>query len=122
MRDHFAQNFESFPGKIVPDRCKSSRMTTGPRQTGDQTSPDWVARCRKYDGDRTCRLLQCHDGRSPRRDDDVDLELGEFGCEFVEALGMSLHPAILDCYRAPFNPTEFTQPNHKRIDPFGSGR
>src|SRR4051794_32615335 len=97
-------------------------MTPWPRQTGDQTGADRIARCRKYDGNDVRRLLQRHDGRSPRRDDDVDVELDELGCDFSKAFGMSLYPAILDRYGASLNPTEFAQSSRKCIDPFASGR
>src|SRR5262249_24178140 len=58
------------------------------------------------------RLLRRGD-RASRRDDDIDLQPDEFGCNLGIALVASLRPAILDCDGATFDPAELAQPLHK---------
>src|SRR6516164_6775843 len=36
MRDHFAQKLQPLAGEIISDCGKTGRMTSGPRQTGNQ--------------------------------------------------------------------------------------
>ena len=122
MRDHFAQKLQPLAGEIISDCGKTGRMTSGPRQTGNQAGADGIAGRCKDDGNRLRRLLQCLDGRGARRDDDVHVELCELGRDFGKALGMSLYPAIFDRDRASFDPTELTQSLHEGIGPFACRR
>ena len=56
------------------------------------------------------------------RDDDIDLEAHEFGCDLGVALGAALRPSILDRDRAALDPAAFAQPLHEGTDPMAVER
>src|SRR5215469_5357990 len=56
MRDHFAQKLQPLAGEIISDCGKTGRMTSGPRQTGNQAGADGIAGRCKDDGNRLRRL------------------------------------------------------------------
>jgi hypothetical protein len=56
------------------------------------------------------------------RDNDINLEPDDLGCDLGKALGVSLGPPILDCDRATLDPAEFTQPPHECVDPCALAR
>jgi len=62
-----------------------------PREAGGNRVP----RRREDDRDNRCRL-PCCEHRASQRDDDIDLETNELGCNLGEAFGASFRPAILD--------------------------
>jgi hypothetical protein len=47
------------------------------------------------------------------RENDIDFQPDELGCELGEALAASLRPAIFDRDGASFDPAEFAQSLHK---------
>src|SRR5215471_5489253 len=47
------------------------------------------------------------------RENDIDFQPDELGCELGEAFAASLRPAIFDRDGASFDPAEFAQPLHK---------
>ena len=53
------------------------------------------------------------DGGVASRDNDIDLESDELGCDFRVALIAALCPAILNRDGATIDPAEFAQPLHK---------
>jgi hypothetical protein len=48
--------------------------------------------------------------------------LDELSCDFGDALGTSLRPAILDRDGATLDPADFAQSRHKRISPWTPAR
>jgi hypothetical protein len=62
--------------------------------------------------------LLCREGwRGCRRDNDIDLELNEFGCDFGDTFAASFRPSNLDRNRSSLDPSKFTQARHKGIKP-----
>jgi hypothetical protein len=58
--------------------------------------------------------LLCREGwRGCRRDNDIDLELNEFGCDFGDTFAASFRPSNLDRNRSSLDPSKFTQARHK---------
>src|SRR5215471_2131432 len=47
------------------------------------------------------------------RENDIDFQPDELGCELGEAFAASLRPAVFDRDGASFDPAEFAQPLHK---------
>ena len=76
--------------------------------------------CRRKQGQRQYhqRLVHCREGwRGCPRDNDIDLELNEFGCDFGDTFGASFPPSNLDRNRSSLDPSKFTQARHKGIKP-----
>src|SRR5262245_5501159 len=63
-----------------------------------------------------------YNGRSSRRDDDIDLAPGKLGRDLRKPLLASLGPAVLDRDTTTVDPTKFAQSPHKLGHPFASGR
>src|SRR5262249_16615612 len=57
----------------------------------------------------------------PRRDNDINLALDQFGRDLGGALGATLRPAILDRDSTTLDPAEFAQPLHEGGDPLALG-
>src|SRR5262245_16233641 len=51
------------------------------------------------------------------RENDINFQPDELGCELGEAFAASLRPAIFDRDGASFDPAEFAQPLHKSSGP-----
>src|SRR5262249_39618752 len=92
---------------------QASDVATGTRQTGDEAGGNRVRRHGKYDRDVRCRLLCGNDGSGSGRDDDIDVEPDQLGCDLGEALSASSCPAIFDRDRAALDPPELAQPLRK---------
>src|SRR5262245_17208643 len=71
-------------------------MATGSRQTRDEPGADRIAGRCEHDGDRRCRLLCCERRWGVVCENESDLSLDEFGCDFAEPLSVSLAPAIVN--------------------------
>src|SRR6516164_339973 len=56
------------------------------------------------------------------RENDIDFQSNELGCELGEAFAASLRPAIFDRDGATFDPTEFAQSLHKGSGPLALRR
>src|SRR5262249_47628438 len=62
-----------------------------------------------------------HNYGGPRRDNDINLALDQFGRDLGGALGATLRPAILDRDSTTLDPAEFAQPLHEGGDPLALG-
>src|SRR5262249_1438610 len=87
------------------------------RQCPHGTAANWVRRYGEDDWNDRCRLL-CREDCTSHRDNDIDLEPDELGCDIGEALAAPLRPAIFDHDRAALDPPEFAQPLHKGGGPW----
>jgi hypothetical protein len=99
-------------GKIGLLKGQTGYVAARPRQGRDQAGADRIGSPRKHDWDGRGRLLYRGDSE-PRRDNDIDLEPDQLGCNLGEALAAALRPANFDCDSATLDPVEFAQPLHK---------
>src|SRR5262249_35566892 len=88
------QDLESLPGSVRRLDGYSRDVAAGPGQAGDDAGAYRIARRREHDRDRRGGLLCCEGGRRVVRDDNINLEPGEFVRELSKALAASLALAI----------------------------
>src|SRR5262249_19834592 len=116
----FAQEFEPLGSSIGRLTRQSGDVAAWSRQTGDDAGADRIPRGRNHNRDHRCCLLRREDCWGTLRDNDIDLELDELGCDLGGALLASPRPRIPHCNGATFDPPELTQPLHKSSEPFAS--
>src|SRR5262249_2312440 len=75
-----------------------------------------ASRC-EHDGNCRCRLLCCEGRWGVVCENESDLSLDEFGCDFAKPLGVSLAPAIVDNDIAALAPSKLLQPFEERSRP-----
>src|SRR5262249_38499999 len=97
-----------------------SHVAPRPRQTCNQTGAERVA-CHEHDWDNRCCLL-CRNHCGSQRDDNIDFEPHEFGCDLSDALRACLRPSNLDRDVAALDPTEFSQPLYECSTPLALDR
>src|SRR5262249_56215405 len=71
----------------------------------------------KDNRDGLCRLSHCGYGPGSRGNDNAGLESDELCRDLSEPLGPTFRPTRFDCDRTTFNPTEFTEPLDKSVNP-----
>src|SRR5262249_33889253 len=74
------------------------------------------------DGNCRCRLLCCEGRWGVVCENESDLSLDEFGCDFAEPLSVSLAPAIVDNDIAALAPPKLSQPFEERSRPLALRR
>src|SRR5262245_3791857 len=117
MGDNIAQEFDSLGSEIWCQGRQAGHVTARPRKTRDDTRADRIPYHRKDDRDEQCCLL-CQDGCwGSVRENNIDLEPDEVGCDLGVALATSLGPAILDRDIATLRPAEYAQSLHKSGSP-----
>src|SRR5262245_13796738 len=106
MGNNLEQYFEAFASKIGALDRQSSDVAAWSRKTGDEAGAYRVVRHREHDRDDRCRPL-CNDGSCGwRRNNDIDLEPDELGCNLGKALVAAVCPAILNRDGAILDPTK----------------
>ena len=94
--DDLAQEFESLASSIGCLARQAGDVAARSRQTCHDAAANWIARRREHDWDHGCRLLCCEGRWSVMRENHIDLEPDELGCDLGKAFAASLGPAILD--------------------------
>jgi hypothetical protein len=114
----FTQELDAFTGDICRLKRQPGDVPAWSCQTCDQAHADWVVHQREYNRDYRRRLF-CGERRVSTSDNDVHLELGEFGCHLGQALCATVSPTVLDRDGAPVDPAEFVQTLQKSSSPRG---
>ncbi len=94
-RQHVADEFKAFfrePGRTG----QPSDVAARPRQAGNETGSNWIARPRHDDWNLCRRMPRRGDGRRQRRDDDIDLEKNQFVSQPAQALRLAIGGAELE--------------------------
>src|SRR6516225_6970794 len=117
MGKSVAQDFETLGAKISGLVGQPRGIAAGPREGSNEAGTNRIARHRKHNWDSRSRLLRSERRFVSARENEIDLKADEFSRDLGEALRNSLCRAILDGYGTPFDPAEFAQTAHKRLDP-----
>jgi hypothetical protein len=84
-------------------------VPAGARETGDEALADRISSRCEDDWDRSGCVLGRLDGRRSESDDNIDLDLDQFGRSLLESLGIASAKSALDREIPPLNPTEVAQ-------------
>src|SRR5262249_42036587 len=90
------EDFKPLTGSVGRPARQSGDIATRSRQTRDDPGADRIAGRCEHDGDRRCRLFSCERRWGVVCENESDLALDEFGCDFTEPLSVCLAPAIVD--------------------------
>jgi hypothetical protein len=121
IRDHCAQQFNSFAGKFDRLNRKTGDVATRFCQRSDHATAQRVHSYCEHDGDRR-GYLHCCGNCAANRHNDVDLEPSELGRDFAIPFRASLGRAIFDCNVAAFDPAKLAQSLNKRRGPLAPDR
>jgi hypothetical protein len=96
LRKRFLQQLQALTAELRRDAGQAGDVATRPRQALDEPYSHCVATRPHHDRDHRSRLLGGERGLRSERDDDVDVEADELGCERGKPLRPALGVSVFD--------------------------
>src|SRR5262245_11516602 len=98
------QELQSLCGQLGTEKIDTCQVAARPRETGDQTKPDWVFTDGYDDRDRRgCRFGRERRSGTSARDDYVDPSTNEVGRQGRQPVELALRPAVFDRHVLPLD-------------------